>query len=319
MSLKDKILKALLDSKNVPISGEALAKENSVSRNAVWKAIRTLRSEGFEITSATNKGYCLVGGTDALSAAAVSCYLENRSLKVLTFDSIDSTNSEAKRIAGDNVTEPVLILAETQTGGRGRMGRSFFSPAKTGLYMSYLYRPEGSLSDSVAVTSAAAVAVVRAIKEVAGIDSGIKWVNDIYIGSKKVCGILTEAVTDIESGTAHCVIVGIGINVTTDDFPLELRTKAGALGTVKLDRNRLAAAVTNRLEALIKGLPERTFIDEYRRHSLVLGKQIVYKKNGRETAATAIGIDDNGALMVRNSDGTETTLNTGEISVRLRE
>lgn len=255
---------------------------------------------------------------ERLSEAKIAELVENERLKISVFDTVESTNSEAKRISADGVSEPVLIAAEAQSAGRGRMGRSFYSPFGTGLYMSYLYKPETALSDNVAVTSAAAVAVVRAIREVAGIECRIKWVNDIYFENRKICGILTEAVTDSKNDK-HCVTVGIGINVSTEAFPDELKAKAGSLGKATIDRNRLAAATVNHLETLIKGLPERTFLEEYRSSSLVIGKHIVYTENGRETEAVAVGIDGNGALTVKNHDGTEAVLNTGEISLRIEQ
>jgi len=315
--LKEKILKILLENVGIFISGEALATANSVSRNAVWKAVSSLKKDGYKIASAHNRGYCLLDGSDVLSKTAVLRFLDNKNTEVFVFEELDSTNSEAKRSVSKGISSPTLIIADSQTSGRGRLGRSFYSPCSTGVYFSYVYKPANGIASGVAVTSAAAVAVCRAIKEVAGLNAGIKWVNDIYIDGKKVCGILCEAITELNSQTAQCIIVGIGINVSTENFPDDLKVKAGSLKARNVDRNRLAASVINHLEMLIEGLEKRTFIEEYRRLSLVLGKPITYIKNGVETQAAAVGVDNDGGLIVRLSDGTETTLSSGEISVRI--
>lgn len=248
-----------------------------------------------------------------LSAGSISCLLKGAvdGLQVKVMTEVDSTNTEAKRLAARGLNEPTLILAESQTAGRGRMGRSFFSPSGTGLYMSFMYCPETGFSDSITVTSAAAVAVVRALEEMTDLTAQIKWVNDVYIGSKKVCGILTEAVT----GERTYVIVGIGINITTDEFPDEIKQKAASVGR-PIDRNLLAAAITEHLYKLIEGLPQRTFLPEYRAKSMVLGRTVEFIKSGQSQIGMAVDIDRNGGLIVETDSG-NVTLNTGEISLKV--
>lgn len=231
---------------------------------------------------------------------------------VKVFEEIDSTNLEAKRMAEGVGDEAVLLLAESQTHGKGRMGRSFYSPQGTGLYMSYMYTPKTSFSDSVTVTAATSVAVVRAIEALTDLKPQIKWVNDIYVDGKKVCGILTEAVT----GKAVKIIVGIGVNITTEDFPDEINKIASSLKR-PLDRNALAVRLITELISLIEELPQRTFIGDYRRKSCVLGREVTFFKNGEEFHGTAIDIDSNGGLIVQTESG-RTTLNTGEISLRIK-
>ncbi len=231
---------------------------------------------------------------------------------VEVFDIIDSTNLEAKRRALAGFDSPMLLVAEEQTAGKGRMGRQFYSPKSTGLYMSYLYQPTTAFSDSVTVTAAAAVAVTRAINKLTDLKPLIKWVNDIYIDGKKVCGILTEAVT----GSKTAIIVGIGINIMTEHFPDEIASTADSLKR-KIDRNRLAAEIVKQLQILIAELPDRTFIEEYRQKSCVLGREITFIKNGIAQNGTACDIDRDGGLIVKTIDGT-VTLNTGEISLRLK-
>ncbi len=233
-------------------------------------------------------------------------------VEMLKFDVIDSTNLEAKRRIKQGCKLPLLITADTQTAGKGRMGRSFYSPDKTGLYMSFAYTPETDFSDSVTVTSAAAVAVVRAIEELTDLKPKIKWVNDIYIDNKKVCGILTEAVT----GEKTAIIIGIGVNITTADFPNELKETAASLD-LAVDKRELAVSIVKNLIDLIKGLPQRTFLSEYKQRSLVLGKEIFFIKDGETKEGTAVDINQDGGLVVKTSDK-EVTLSTGEITLRLK-
>ncbi len=251
-----------------------------------------------------------------LSEEAISKALEHNGIPcyVKVYEEIDSTNLEAKRRAQfmeDNV--PQLILAECQTKGKGRMGRSFYSPQSTGLYMSYMYTPKTDFSDSVTVTAAASVAVVRAIEKLTDLKPLIKWVNDIYIDQKKVCGILTEAVT----GQSVCIVVGIGVNITTKCFPKDVQSVATALNK-RIDRNVLAAEIITELKKLVDELPDRTFIADYRDKSCVLGRQVTFFKNGDEIHGTALDIDRDGGLVVRTQNGI-VTLNTGEISLHIRE
>lgn len=318
MSLKSELIKALSSSPGSFVSGEELAQSLGVSRNAVWKAISSLRHDGYDISAVTNRGYSLCGGTASLSAEAVNAFADGRldGVKITVLDTVDSTNAEAKRLA-DRYTGTLLIAADRQTAGRGRLGRNFYSPGGTGLYMSLMYHPENSLFENLVVTAAAAVAVVRAVERLTGLVPQIKWVNDIYLCGKKICGILTEAVTDIESGTAGYIVVGIGVNVTTDYFPDGLSETAASIGIKGLDRNRLAAEIASELSGLIGHLNDRSFMDEYRSHSAVLGKEITYTKNGVAHTAVALSIDDDGGLAVQGDQG-NLVLNTGEISVRLK-
>ena len=241
---------------------------------------------------------------DGLKSNGVEC-------KVQVFSEIDSTNLEAKRRATAVHNTPMLFVAVSQTEGRGRMGRQFYSPDSTGLYMSYMYTPDCGFSDSVTVTAAAAVAVARAIKRLTDLEPAIKWVNDIYVGGKKVCGILTEAVT----GQKTHIIVGIGINITTEAFPDEIKAIASSLGK-SVDRNELAILIVKNLIRLIAELPDRTFIEDYRKRSLVLGKEVVFTSKDSQQTGRAVGIDRDGGLIVETPDGT-VVLNTGEISLKI--
>ena len=188
---------------------------------------------------------------------------DGREVSVLHYDVIDSTNLEAKRQIKQGAKCPFVVVADAQTAGKGRMGRQFYSPDKTGLYMSFVYEPETDFKDSVTVTSAAAVAVVRAIEELTDLSPKIKWVNDIYIDDKKVSGILTEAVT----GDKTLIIVGIGVNITTDKFPNEIKNTATSLNQA-VDKSNLLLSIVKHLLELISGLPQRTFLPKYKQKSL---------------------------------------------------
>ncbi len=238
--------------------------------------------------------------------------IEKLNVDILHFDCIDSTNLEAKRQIKSGAKLPLVIVADGQTAGKGRMGRTFYSPDNTGLYMSFIYEPKTDLSDSVTVTSAAAVAVVRAIEELTNLKPQIKWVNDIYIEGKKVCGILTEAVTAEKTA----IIVGIGVNITTDDFPDEIKNTAISLN-IAVDKFALLKKIVKHLSELIDGLPYGTFLPEYKTKSMVIGKEVYFIKNGETKEGVAVDINRDGALIVKTADGI-VNLSTGEISLVMK-
>lgn len=322
MAVKESVLRVLEENRGTFFSGEELASVLLVSRSAVWKAVKALRAEGHSIAAVTNKGYSLDAGSDILSQEGVALYLlpKYQHLPVLIHKSTGSTNEDAKALAVCGAVHGTMVLAEEQTAGRGRVGRTFYSPKSAGLYISIVLRPDLSLADAVLMTTAAAVAVSRAIEEVAGCSPQIKWVNDVFVNDKKVCGILTEAVSGFESGTVESVVVGIGINVIDAGFPDDLRCTAGALctGTPGFSRNHLAAAVVNHLLELGNTLADRSFLDEYRRRSMILGKPIRFLEKNVWHDATALFIDSSGGLVVKTDDGVR-TLSSGEISIRQRD
>ena len=225
----------------------------------------------------------------------------------LNYDITDSTNLRAKEYIRQNGCDSLLVTANGQTAGRGRQGKSFYSPTGEGIYMSYATKTSGS---TVGITTAACVAVARAIETVCGLQVDIKWVNDLYLNGKKVCGILCEAVTDFEKGKTTHVIIGIGINLTTTEFPDEIKATAGALG-IDCKQNLISEIVNN-----LKNLDLDNYIDYYRNHLLGVGKQVTFIKNGAEYTATIKGVDDSGGLIV-DSDGVEQTLTSGEITLKL--
>ena len=233
--------------------------------------------------------------------------------RVEYYKTLDSTNNVAKRIIAEGEDDVLLVVGEEQTAGRGRQGKSFYSPGGTGIYMSLVVHPMIELQNAVTATTAAAVAVCRAIEIRTDKKPMIKWVNDVYLNGKKICGILTEAVTDFETQTVSSIIIGIGINLTTKDFPCDVQNASCLNADVK--RAELIGAVVNELNRIVNsGYGE--FMEYYRAHSLVVGEDIVFIKNGVSTSARAVGIDDFGGLEVELADGTHTTLRSGEITVR---
>lgn len=318
MSLKHDVFLRLCQTGGGFISGQELADSLGVSRAAVWKAITALRNDGAVIESVTNRGYRLSEGCDLLSEELITAVLRHRDIRVSVFDCIDSTNNEAKRRLAGGGPGAELIVASQQTAGRGRMGRSFYSPAETGLYMSLALSCPGGFESAVSSTTAAAVAVVRAIERLTPLRPLIKWVNDIYLDGRKVCGILTEGVTDFETGALTGIVVGIGINLHTEEFPADIGAVAASLGSSSPGRCVLAAAVADELADIIGAYPDRSYLDFYRSRSLVIGRRITYTAGGVSADAEAVGIDDIGGLIVRKDNGETFALSSGEISLRLQ-
>ncbi len=309
--LKNNILYELLNSSDY-ISGQYLAEKFGKSRAAVWKAIKALTAEGYDISAVTNKGYRLTENNDLISEHSIKSYLKH-TIDVIYYPSVDSTNNCCKRLLADGREGIFLVTADEQTAGRGRQGKSFYSPPLTGIYFSVVIRPHTSLHNAVTATTAAAVSVCRAIEKITDKNPKIKWVNDVYLDNKKICGILTEAITNFEDGTVDSVIVGIGINIKTTCFPDDVTT-AGNLNT-DISRSRLIAAVTDELlEIAHSGY--KSFIDYYRSHSLVIGEKIKFIQNSKVTPALAVAIDETGGLEVELENGEHTVLRSGEISIR---
>lgn len=311
MALKNDILYELL-SANDYISGEELANKFSKSRAAVWKAVRSLKTDGYDIDAVTNRGYKLLDNNNLISAEEIKSKLKY-DIDVVYYPTIDSTNNQCKRFLADGRQGVFLVTADEQTAGRGRQGKSFYSPAMTGVYFSLVIRPETSLQNAVTATTAASVAVCKAIETLTPLKPKIKWVNDVYLNGKKVCGILTEAITNFEEAIVESVVIGIGINISTIDFPDE----AGNAGSLdfKISRSALIAEIVNNLMQIALG-DYKTFIDYYRSHSLVIGKRINFIENGRITQATAVAIDETGGLEVELDGGDKRVLRSGEISIR---
>jgi BirA family biotin operon repressor/biotin-[acetyl-CoA-carboxylase] ligase len=323
MSVRDSVLEFLEKNRDTDVSGERLAGRLGVSRTAIWKAVCTLKAEGYPIEAATNRGYRLLPSSDRLSAEGIRPFLRQdlQDLPIRVFQTIDSTHTQAKREAADGPGRRCVLLAERQTAGRGRFERSFYSPEGCGIYMSVSLTPNRHWPSATLLTTAAAVAVCRAVEALTGLHLQIKWVNDLFLDGKKVCGILTEAVWSLESGEIEGVILSPGLNVKPcGALPDALRGLVGALfeqGGPTVSRNRLAAEILNALFFLLERPSPEDFLGEYRARSLVLGREIVFVRRRESIPATALDIDGQGGLIVRLPDGRVETLCSGEVSLRL--
>lgn len=316
MSLRSEIALILEKNRGSAVSGQELADSLGVTRAAVCKAVKQLRDEGYCISAATNKGYILEENSDVLSAEGIRALLGEKycSNSITVYKSIDSTNTEAKRSAMLGAAHGTVIAADTQTNGRGRHGHSFYSPAGTGLYLSVVLKPEKPLADCTLTTIAAADALADTIEELTDCKPEIKWVNDILVDGRKVCGILTEAISDIESGMAEAIIVGAGVNISTRDFPPEIADTAGSLKS-SVTRNKLAAGIISRLLDYTAEADSKRILSDYRRRSAALGETVTFTRNGKLITALATDINDAGNLIVQTPNGTE-VLKSGEISIR---
>ena len=312
-STKQALLQALSAAEGSYISGQQLAERLGVSRAAVHKAAAALSAQGYTLEAVSRRGYRLVGG-DPFCAEAAGDY----PAPIHLYDRLESSNQTAKQLALSGAPHGTLVLTDQQSAGRGRMGRKFESPAGQGIYLSLLLRADIPAADAQTVTVSAAVAVCRAVKALCGLELSIKWVNDLYYRGKKVCGILTEAGADLESGRLEWLVVGIGLNFTTppEAFPAELRRLAGSLfpgGPAPVSRVALAAAIARELLTLC---PAFDCLEEYRARCFVPGHWVTVC-TGRETyAALALSIDDAGRLVVRRENGREEALQHGEVSIR---
>lgn len=323
MSTKKRLLTILEKQKGQTISGQELADNLDVSRTSIWKAISSLRKEGYLIEATTNKGYRLSTKSDLLSSEAILPLLipELRNQPFYVFKAIESTNQEAKKIAVEHPSQPAVVLSEEQIKGKGRLGRFFYSPANTGIYMTLILKPDLTTTDATLVTTAAAVAVCLAIEKMTEKKPKIKWVNDIYLDDYKIAGILTEAITNFENGTIDTILLGIGLNFKTPiaGFPTELECIAGSLFSKEqtdITRNHLIAEIMNEFHQIYQYIGDRTFLEDYKKRCFVFGKTIHFKQGKQDFQAIPIDIDQQGGLIVRMEDGQQRTLSYGEITIQ---
>ena len=321
---KQKIL-SLLNQSEGYLSGAEMSRQLGISRAAISKAVESLRQEGYEIDAVTNRGYKLLSSPDRLTEGEILPYLSVRHVArhLEVFATIDSTNNYLKRESG-NLPDGATAVADQQTGGRGRLGRNFASPEGKGIYYSVLLRPDLPPAEAVNLTAYVAVAVCNGIEEATGVRPQIKWTNDIVMNGRKVCGILTEMAIEGETAALQYIVTGIGVNVnqTAEDWPEELKAIAGSIAQAvrhPVRRGRLAACLLNALDRVyldwLAG-NHASYLEQYRKDCLTVGREVKLLRSGREEIATAIGIDDKFGLIVRHPDGREETVTSGEVSVR---
>jgi len=324
MSTKTQILALLEGDRGQSISGEYIAERLNISRSAVWKSIKELEKAGYKIKAVTNKGYCLCEDNDIISIQGILPYLSNKdfSEKIFVYDSLESTNKNAKEMAISGAEHGSVIIADNQTAGRGRYDRKFFSPPGHGIYMSLIIHPSRMWFETpTLLTIFAAVSVCEAIESITDKKPQVKWVNDIFLERKKICGILTEAVLDLESGNIQWIVIGIGLNFSTPstNFPEELQKIAGSVFADEnptTTRNQLIAEIVNRMILPEKRCSEKRIIEKYRQRLMMIGKKVTVSGLGEPYEAIALDIDELGGLVVKKDSGEITSLSAGEISVR---
>lgn len=308
------------------ISGEILAEKLGISRAAVSKIIKEMKDDGIEIESTTNKGYKLLSG-DIVSSQLIKDFLTDKDYEINIFKDIDSTNLEAKRILTKETSKSKrIIISNSQNLGRGRLGRTFFSPKNSGIYMTVILPTNLSIEKAGFVTIATGVAICRAIEALTDFTPKIKWVNDIFIEDRKIGGILTEATSNFETGLIENLIIGIGINFDSSQLPEEVSNIADSLfnkkrqNKNKINRNILIASIVNELKILdlINGETTHQLIDTYKSYSNILGKNIKVHIGSQESyAAIACDINELGHLIVKRTDNNEiSSLSFGEVSIR---
>jgi BirA family biotin operon repressor/biotin-[acetyl-CoA-carboxylase] ligase len=322
MAAMDEVLRILEARRGEAVSGEQMAADLGLSRAAVWKAVSGLKDRGFRITAGPNRGYTLESDGGILHPETIRRHLRAAGdYRLRVYDRVEgSTNDLAREAAVRGEAEGLVVIADTQTAGRGRQGRAFVSPPGTGTYLSLLLRPKLPAAEAVAITGIAAVAVARALGDLGVGGAGIKWVNDIFLEGRKVCGILTEATLDMESGGLDYAVLGIGVNLFSPPggFPPELTEIAGAVFPGKPEddeRSRLIAAILDRFLPLYRALPDKGWLEEYRARSILTGREVRFLREGREQRGLVLGVDDSARLLLRLSDGEETALSSGEVQL----
>ena len=321
MNTKQKLADLLENSGGEYLSGSLLAEKLGITRAAVWKNIRRLKADGYKIEAVTNRGYRLGREQDAVSEAGIRAALGEQAdiFTLEMYDVITSTNTVMKERA-ESLPEWTVIISSCQTAGRGRIGRSFYSPSDSGIYLSVLLRPALPASESTRITTAAAVAACRAIESCTTASPRIKWVNDVFVNGKKVCGILTEGSLNMETGGLDWAVMGIGLDVYEPDggYPEEIREVVGSIAQQREKnlRNTLAASFLKQFYSICSRLEEADFAEEYKNRSFLIGEDILVLKGDAVLPARAVDIDRECRLLVQYEDGSREALSTGEVSVR---
>ncbi|NLJ40661.1 MAG: biotin--[acetyl-CoA-carboxylase] ligase [Clostridiales bacterium] len=326
--MRDNILGMLLDNKEGYLSGEEISSVLGITRAGVWKHMKSLQEDGFQIEAKPRLGYRLVSIPETLDSLTLLATMRTQAMgrNIEIYETIGSTNTRAKELALKGAPEGTLIIAETQTVGKGRLGRGWLSTRKKGIWMSLILRPDIPPVQSPGITTAAAVAVRGALAKISGLDIGIKWPNDIILDGKKVCGILTEMHADLDR--IHYIVVGVGINANQerDDFPEGLISTATSLKIAlnhKVDRREIIALTMEEIERLyfsyIKNDNFKDILEESRLFSVTLGRKVKIIGKDTEFEGFALDFDVDGSLLVKRNDGIITKVMSGDVSVRGEE
>lgn len=326
MSTKTKLLDLMKKQDGQWLSGEGLSRQLAVSRAAIWKHIHNLRDEGYIIDSSTRKGYLLRESADRLAADEIGSGWTSGIFgaeKIIHHDVTDSTNRRAMALAAGGAPEGTLVVAETQTGGRGRRGRVWFSPAGDNIYASVILRPTIPPGQAPRITLMAAVALAEALRKQTELPARIKWPNDILISGKKIAGILTEISTDMDR--VDYVVIGLGVNVNTRaaDLPSDiarLATSVRIAGGRRVSRAALLRSILESIDACYAQFQVEGFspiMDRWRRHNNVIGQRVTVDMLGTRHTGVVENVDDDGVLILRTDDGGLKRIFSGDVT-RLR-
>ena len=319
--MKEKILKLLRDTDGF-LSGQEISEKFGVSRTSIWKAIRGLEEQGYEIEAIRNKGYRLKTEPDILDGHQIRSLLHTQwaAHKIIIMDSVDSTNSEVKRRAEEGAQQGLLVISEEQTAGRGRRGRYWESQKGQGIFMTLLLKPAIEPGNASMLTLVMGMAVRDAIQRITGLDAAIKWPNDIICDGKKVCGILTEMSAQIDY--INYIVIGVGINVNNQEFPEEVRQVATSIYQQTgqaVKRGELAAETMNCFEKYYEKYLVtqnlQNLMEEYNRHLINRGREVLILDMKKQFSGTALGINESGELLVE-TNGETVCVSAGEVSVR---
>ncbi|GMQ57888.1 biotin--[acetyl-CoA-carboxylase] ligase [Vallitalea sediminicola] len=320
--MKEKIIQLLNEAEDY-ISGEEISRQLGVSRTAIWKVINRLKEEGYEIESVTRKGYRLLSSPDILNSEELHYNLKTEIIgnKIINFDKLDSTNQQAKKLALEGSKDGTVVIAEEQTAGRGRRGKMWVSPPGTGIWMSIVLRPNIMPENASMITLVAGIAVCKAVREITSLEALIKWPNDIVVNGKKICGLLTEMNSEIDF--INFVVVGIGINVNIEKFPLELDDIATSLkieGSQSYQRKRLFKRTLEIFEDYYKKYLETEdltkIIQEYNESCINIGRNVKVTGKSQNVTGKVKCVTNKGELIVTNQQGQDIVVTSGEVSVR---
>lgn len=319
--MKDKVLTFLKGQEDY-VSGEEISSKLGITRAGVWKNINKLKEEGYHIEAVTRKGYRLVSTPDVITPSEISSIINTQVLggEIKYYDEIDSTNERAKTFARAGEKEGTLIIADRQSGGKGRLGKSWDSPGKSGIWMSLILRPRITPDKASQLTLLAGLNMCEAIQRVTGLESKIKWPNDMVVGGKKVCGILTEMTTEMEG--VNYIVLGIGVNVNTKSFPAELEhaTSLSLEGNKNYTRRYIIKEFLELFERDYLRYKEEkslvSFLERYKKNCITLHHEIKVINPEKEYRAFAKDINEDGSLMVEDEEGKEKIVFCGEVSVR---
>ena len=320
--MKSEILR-LLKENDTYISGQQLCEQFQVSRTAIWKVIDQLKKEGYQIEAVRNKGYRLIESPDVMSKAEIDSLVDTKwaGKNVIYYDETDSTNNRAKEAGNNKEPHGTLFVADMQMAGKGRRGRVWKSPSGSSIYMTILLYPDIPPVKAPQLTLIMAIAVAEGIREVTGLETKIKWPNDIVVNGKKICGILTEMGTN--GVKINYVLIGVGINVNLKEFPEEMQDKATSLileGGHEYDRNQVIALVMKyfeiNYEKFIQTCDFTHLLDDYHRILANLNQPVRVIDGDRSFEGICRGIDEKGELLVERQNKEVVKVSAGEVSVR---